>query len=665
MKIMETIKAPFVAAKEAVKTKIEEKQTEDQQSAKLQKWKEKLSEAISEYESYRAECATHDALYIGTKAVRAPGDSNLYMSSRFDNLLDDVTTQDTADARQVVNIIFQLIESQIDPNTPLPAVEPTEEQDDGDRKDMVEGQLSYMASDLSMRRMNSENERITKKNSMAIFKVGYDPEYSKRHTSKGRIETTNPHPMNVIPQPGVFRVKDMDYLFHIENRSVSQVCRQYGDEWRDKLDGESLEYDWLDSFSTDTKRSAGNKKGRVSVVECWYKDDDGDICLMTWVNDQIIRDEAKFFYRRDEAGKPIYNDTLEIDGREIQVPCRVPDTFPFVIWYNIPREKSYTGLADPAIIFDQQEGIKKVLSIEEQKQVRGTTKIFVRKGSTAANKITDATLQVIETEDPINDVVTKDLKTPDRGLKDLYGIYLQAAKDALGITEASQGRAENANLSGRALEQLASQTAGRMAVKAEEKDIAYTELYRLWYDFLLAYSDTPLPYRVTGDDGTFKFGYFDKAKLVRQDKAGEWYYPEFDHGVQAETGMPKDKRFVLDLANNAGQRIDNIEYWTLMESIGVPSATTILDMERKKLEAPPPTPAPGQPSGQMPGMEQPPPLQPSGMQGGQMQGQMDPLQLIQQLPPEQQAQMMQLLQTNPQQAMQLLQEIMGGGGAVG
>lgn len=609
MSIIDKVKETYNYAKEAVKAKVEEIQTADAQQAKLQEWKKKLTEAMSEHETFRANCAVYDALYQGTKAV-APNDAS-YMSSRFSE-----DQGETENARQVVNIVFQLIESQIDPKTPLPAVEPTEEEDGGQRKDMIEGQLTYMASDLSMRRMNSENERIAKKNSLAVFKVLYNPDY-KSHKYRGRIETTNPHPMNVIPQPGVFRVKDMDYIFHIENRTIDQVCRMYGEEWRDKLDGESLEFEYLDYFDTSVT-TASNKKGRVSVVECWYKDKDGDICLMTWVNEVVIRDDAKFFYRRGADKKPILVDKFEADGQEIAVECRVPDTFPFVIWYNIPREKKYSGMADPAIIFDQQEGIKKVLSIEEQKQVKGTTKIFVRKGSAAATKITDATLQIIETEDPLSDVITKDLKTPDNSLKDLYQIYLQAAKDALGITEASQGRSEGVNLSGRALEQLASQTAGRMAVKAEEKDIAYTELYRLWYDFLLAYTDAPTAYRVTGDDGKPKYGYFDKAILVKKDAAGEWYYPDFDLYVQADTGLPKDKRFILDLANNAGERMDNIEYWTLMESIGVPSAKTILDMEREKVEA----------------AKQP----------------MDPQQIISQLTPEEQAQFM-ALPPEEQQAM--------------
>jgi len=176
-------------------------------------------------------------------------------------------------------------------------------------------------------------------------------------------------------------------------------------------------------------------------------------------------------------------------------------------------------------------------------------------------------------------------------------------------------------------------------------------------------------------------------KLIKQDDAGEWYYPEFDIFVQAESALPKDKRFILDLANNAGGRIDNVEYWMLMESIGVPNASAILEMEQQKAQAQqqmppegippegmPPQDAPmppetgaNMPQGALPMPEPlpppeqqiPPELGQEGMLGGieQLIASLPPeiQQIIAQLPPEQQAMFLQLLQTDPEQAMALLQ----------
>ena len=731
-----------------MKQTIDDNQKADEKQQRLEQWKSKLREAMDDHETFRADCATYDALYGGTKSIRPVGESNLYVSDRY---RDDTQVPD--DARQVVNIIFQLCESQIDVNLPVPAVEATEELDSNvpdekpkakpgeqepapetkpkqpSRRDMIEGQLAYMAADTSLRRINTENERVVKKNGIGYFKVGWNPDY-KAHTYRGRTETTNPHPGNVILQPGVFRIKDMDYLFHIENRTIDYICRQYGEEFRDQLTAENLEYGQLDYFTSETEYTSNEKTKKLSVVEAWYKDSDGDVGLLTWVGDTVLREQPKFFYKRGEDGNIIEYDEVKLpDGKTVKVKCHVPNYFPFVIWYNIPREKSARGLADPYIIFDQQEGIKKLLSIEETKQTNGMTKIFVRKGSGAAGKINNATSQIIETEDPGTDVVTKDMKTPENGLKDLYYIYLQAAKDALGITEASQGRTDGgANMSGRALEQLAAQTQGRMGVKSEEKDIAYTELYRMWYDFLLAFADTKMPYRADGKDNRPIYGYWDKGLLVKQDDAGEYYYPEFDIYVQAETALPKDKRFILDIANKAGARLDNIGYWMLMEAIGVPQASAILEMEQAKAAQPAPPATPGQGPPMQPGavpmqggtqpiptqgqltpemtdkfkvlpqeiqqailkmtpdqqiafLSQPPEqiaAQIQQMQGGQQTGAGQPqgqpqgqpggieqiMQIIKQLPPELQAQIIQLLQTDPQQAMALLQQVMQGQGGM-
>ena len=580
---------PFKSVAKKVREYMDNVEKEREELEKLEKWKKRLSNAISKHDPFRANCSLWDAQYHGTKEVGGVGIA--YMSDR-----DRHTTKD---ARQVVNITLQLIESQIDISVPKPNVEPTEF-DEGDpmeqeRQRMVEGMLYYMGGGTTLQRINSENERIVKKNSLAVFKVGYNPK-AKSHKWIGKIETTNPHPCNFIPQPGVHRVANMDYCFHIENRTLDYICRTYGEEFRDELEGEKAEYSYLDELS----ESRTENDETLSVVECWYKDKDGDVCVLTWCNEVILRDEQKFFYKRNQDGSIIEHDEIEAQTgvdmigtpitETIQVPVHIPKRFPFVIQYNIPKEKSFYGKSDPDIIYDQQEAVKKVLSDHEEKLIKGTSKIFTRKNSGLVNKINNAQLQVIETEDPNNDVKAVDLKTPDRSLLEYYNVMLQAAKDALGVTEASQGRVDagtgggTADLSGKALEILTANTAGRLAVKQFEKDMAYTELYQLYYDFLLAFYDDPRPYRTDGEDGKPVYGKWDKSKLVKQDDAGDWYYPEYDIYISADTGLPKDKRFIMETASRAGDRLDNIEYWQIMESIGFPNASAILKREQEKEE---------------------------------------------------------------------------------
>lgn len=578
---------PIKSITKKVKEYMDNTAKEQEQQKKLENWKSKLTTSLSGHDTFRADCATWDALYNGTKTVST---SNGYMSNRTDQ-------GQTKDARQVINIVYQLIESQIDINVPKPNVDAVEGEDGDQRKDMIEGMLCYMADSQSLERINSENERIAKKNSFCIYKVGYNPS-AKSHKWIGKIETTNPHPCNVIPQKGVFRIKDMDYLFHIENRTIDQVCRTDGEEFRAELDGGSADYKYLDDFGTTT--NTGDNKGWLSVIEAWYKDIDGDVGLFKWCGETVLKDMPKFFYKRDEKGGLIEFDEIEMEQPPIddgmgnlipqmpimvKVPVHVPKRFPFVIQYNVPKEKSYIGKADPEIISDQQEGIKKVISMEEEKLINGTTKILTKTGTNLKGKLTNALLQVIETDNPNIDVKVIELKTPDGALKEYYSLMLQAAKDMLGVTEASQGRTDGgATLSGRALEMLAGNSAGRLSTKLFEKNIAFTELYNLYYDFSLAFYDDKRPYRIPGKDNKPVYGYFDKSKLIKQDEDGQWYYPEFDIYITADQGLPKDKRFILDSAGQALAKnaMDPIEYWTVMESIGYPNAQAILKMEQEK-----------------------------------------------------------------------------------
>lgn len=578
---------PFRKVVNKIKGHQEELKDKEEKRLMLERWKERLTKAMSSHDSFRADCDVRNALYNGTKATGA--NVSGYMSNR----ASDSDRPGTADARTVVNIVFQLCESQIDTSVPMPAVNAIEGDDDKDRKKMIEGMLTYMAEGPELERITSENERIVKKNGMAVIKVCYDPDYQS-HKFRGRITTINPHPINIIPQSGVYKIQDMDYFFHIETRTIDYVCRRYGEEFRAELEQEGAEYRYLEDFNTSS--SDTDAKDQVSVVECWYKDKDEDICLMTWANETILRDEKKFFYKRDEQGNVIEVEALEhevldengnlIGIEPIQVKCRVPKKYPFVVMYNIPREKSFRGVADPDIISDQQEAIKKMLSIEEEKIIKGTTKIIVREGSGLVGKITNSILEVIETPEPQSDIRVIDLKTPDNALKDYYQLMLQAAKDSLGVTEASQGRAEGSSLSGRALEMLANNTASRLATKLFEKHTACTELYRLYYDFMVAFYDEERPYRIQSDMGRHEYGYFNKSLLVKQDDAGEWYYPEFDIFITSDVGLPRDKRFIYEASKEAlgAGATDPIGFWTVMQSIGFPQAKELLDRELEKEE---------------------------------------------------------------------------------
>jgi len=589
----------------------EKKETND----KLLGWKRKLNEAMSSHSSFRAYSNLWDAQYHDAREdTKIKG----FMSSR-----KELSSAEELDSN--VNITMQLIEGTIDVAVPKPAVSAIESADGMENRKMIEGMLTYMSEGSNLQKMVSENERITKKNGMSILKVSFNPDYNG-HTYRGRLETTNPHPINFIPQPNVIKIEDMDYCFQIENKTLDQVCRIYGEEFRSKLSNEGSEYGDLENFGEESKSKT---EDMVSVVECWYKDKDNEVSLLTWANEIIIRDLPKFYYPRDEAGNIEDMETLDVEQAEptqptdsmpvsegqqpsqepnqldgqtngeqpqnmpveppqtntVTVERRVPKRFPFIAWYNIPKEKSFLGVSDCQIVKRQQDSIKRLITKEERKQNKGTTKIIVRKNSGLMSKLKDAESQILETDDPTGDLKAIDIKTPNNGAMELFNLQLQAAKDIVGVTEASQGRADSSTLSGKALETLSANTATRLNIKTNEKYIAFRELYQLYYDFLIAYYDDKVPYRVKSA-AEIEYGYFDKSLLLKKDIAGEYYYPDFDIYINADAGMAKDKNFMIQVADKALEQgaADAIDYWMIMDSLGIPMSSFILERARERIK---------------------------------------------------------------------------------
>lgn len=643
MSVMQKIREKFNEYKE-------EKTEQREQEEKLFKWKKKLENALSEHSTFRANVDEWDALYHGTHGV-----SNLPTTA-----MSDQTDKGTAqDARQVVNIVLQLIESQIDLDIPQPNILPMES-DDEPAADTIEGMLRYKINNSDIERINDENERIVKKASICWYKVSWNPNIEK-HTFTGDIEITNPHPKNVIPQPGVYKVQDMDYIFHIENRTIEYVARVYGKEYADILREEEAEYEFLEHAGEDEYRdyTRDNETNKVSVVECWYKDDEGDVGLLVWANDVILRDEPKFFYKRieatDEKGnvkqEMIFEEEMTIVDEEgiektIKIPAYIPKRFPFVIQYNIPKDKSIYGKSDPEIIKDQQEAIKKVLSIQEEKIIKGTTKIFTN-NPRIKSKITNAITEVIYDKDYKSGITVDvfDLKTSDNDYLQYFERMLQSAKDVLGIQDAWVGKAPSDIRSGKALQQLAQNAANRISTKVNGKRIAYKELYSIMVDFMLAFYEEKRPFRILGDNNKYVYGIFDRSQLIRQDAAGDHFFPEFDITIDTSEKMPHDKMYLMDQAIQMFERgaIEAIDLWSILEDIGYPKAGEIKERLITAQQQPMQTQDPRQM------LEQ----------------------LISQFPPEQQGQVIELIQSMnddtlteliqapPEQQVKMLMEVLG------
>ena len=167
----------------------------------------------------------------------------------------------------------------------------------------------------------------------------------------------------------------------------------------------------------------------------------------------------------------------------------------------------------------------------------------------------------------------------------MMGLHYDYAKSTVGITDAFQGKYDAS-----AVSVSANQSAGRMQSKREMKNQAYARLYRLIFEYLLAYADEPYPMTETDTDGEQQFGHFDRMEFLKQDAAGELYW---DDEFIFEVDPASNRERLWDMAKvdyqaGAFGPINDMEsqrtYWTWMKNTNYPYSATVLADISKRLE---------------------------------------------------------------------------------
>ena len=173
-------------------------------------------------------------------------------------------------------------------------------------------------------------------------------------------------------------------------------------------------------------------------------------------------------------------------------------------------------------------------------------------------------------------------------------INYEIARQTIGITDSYQGRRDNTALSGKAKEFAAAQTAGRLNSKLKMKEFAFSELFEVMFQFILAYSDEPRYYNYQDAQGMLQYGIFDKRLFLEQDKNGNYYYDdEFIFAVDVSATLANDRKAMweetrLNFSTGAygnPQDINTIVmFWQMMDSLHYPGAQQALQFASRRAE---------------------------------------------------------------------------------
>lgn len=225
-------------------------------------WQQRLAEAEAHRELSPETMKRREDRYDGRKVVYSP---------------DGIEAKKPIHVR---NIVMEIVETQVDSTIPAPKVTALHQEDEKLAR-IIECMISNVMDRLPMERINDEAERISPLQGGFGFLLGWDSS-AKGRGWMGKLTVDLLHPREIIPQPGVYQVEDMDWIFLKQAKTKRQIKTQYGVDVSD----ESEE-------APEVRNADGATDGTGELVtQCtvYYRNSSGGIGRFAWVGDTVLED---------------------------------------------------------------------------------------------------------------------------------------------------------------------------------------------------------------------------------------------------------------------------------------------------------------------------------------------------------------------------------------
>ena len=468
-------------------------------------------------------------------------------------------------ALTVRNITYEIVESQVSSDIPMPKADASSFSEARERNAAsIERLCRAVRMRLPFDKLNDLDERYTYVYGGSVWYVEWDngEEYL------GEVGTVRVHclsPKDIVPQPGIFSVSDMEYLFLKFTTTKGELSRKYGIS-TEELSAAELCYEF------DTGVPEGDA---VNLVVCFYRDDDGDVCRYVFTGDVELSHISKYYFRKGricprcgapegececglkaaegnlvyellsddvvseggsilraltpmtDGGTPILLDG-KVQKKRTTLPYYVPKSFPIVIRRNTSREGSLFGSSDCEYIRPEQQAINKIESRILEKLIRAGITPIVPEDATVSlnNSVFGQVIRMKPGESAAQ--YGKVDTTPDisQDIAEAERLY-DHAKRVIGISDAYQGIDTSVNESGVAKQLRISQATGRLESKRRMKEAAYAELDRIIFTLYLAFADEPRRLSYKDAYGRIHSAEFNRYDFIEYDRMrGEYYYDD-------------------------------------------------------------------------------------------------------------------------------------------
>ncbi len=568
--------------------------------SKLQYWQEKFHKSKASYENEIKEIVDNENSYEGTRELK--------------NINTDEISK--KQGKIIRKVCFELTESQVDSNIPLPKVTSRKANKD-ELSQKIEDVLKSEIDRLDTEEINDIQERITPVSGGAIFYLEWDNSI-KTSSSIGDITLQVLDSKQVIPQDGVYKLEDMDYIFLTFEQSKQKIKQKYGIDVEDD-----------DGNESDTEKTNDEVRTHVFAL---YRNENGGIGLFSWVGDTIVQDYDNYFERKQEVcskcgeirkngidkchrcsskqfklvkrktevvkfpqmttktildpntGMPTTVQSEEIV--ELEIPYYELNQYPLIVRKNVSKLNKFLGSSDVTYIKDLQNEIAIYNTKIKEKTLKGGS--IVVKPKDLNFKSTDEELKILDIDNPqdLSKIKVMNIQADSSQDVVMQENEYQYSRQTIGITDSFQGRQDPTATSGKAKEFAAAQTAGRLNSKKTMKDFAFSKLYQLMFKFLLAFADEPRTYITQTEDGDDVYRTFSRYDFLEQDSSGNYYYNDefiFSTDVSATLSQNRESMWQetrLNFTSGAYGPTSDIStlimFWTIMDKLHYPGAKMAL-----------------------------------------------------------------------------------------
>ena len=466
----------------------------------------------------------------------------------------DIDGSDEA-ATTIRNITYEIIESQISSDIPMPKAEPASYSEARGRNAIaIERLLRSVRDKLPFERMNDIDERYTYIYGGSVWYVEWDN--TEEHLGEvGGVRIHCLSPRDFVPQPMITAIEDMEYCFLRFTTTRGELMRKYGIREEDSHRAE-----------LEVERAGGGAEGdTVNVIVGFYRDEEGEVGRFIFSGELTLSDLPKYYMRKSEVCsvcgsavgecdcssktvlKEVREEVLDEDiilpsgvrippvspdryGRlgKTKIPYYVPKLFPIVIRKNTSGEGTLFGQSDCDYIRPEQQAINKIESRILQKLLRaGITPIVPEDASISLNNSVFGQVIRMKPGESAAQYGKVDT-TPDisQDVIEAERLY-DHAKRVIGISDAYQGIDAATNESGVARQLRISQASGRLESKKKMKHTAYAEIDRLIFSLYLAFADEPRRLAYKDAYGRVHSAEFNRYDFIEFDiKTGEYYYDD-------------------------------------------------------------------------------------------------------------------------------------------